>query len=93
MPCDFRSVFFHFHAEATSSIRCARPKYAMCSTLRVEYSDGVESVPEGSSNTKRLAKEKIVGILKEAGAGLKPAELCHKYGISEATYLAQFGPT
>ncbi|MPV66882.1 transposase [Burkholderia sp. BE17] len=25
-------------------------------------------------------------ILKEAGAGLKPAELCGKYGISEATY-------
>ncbi|WP_341773911.1 hypothetical protein, partial [Burkholderia pyrrocinia] len=28
----------------------------------------------------------MIGILKEAEAGLKPAELCRKYGISEATY-------
>ena len=35
---------------------------------------------------KRFTKEQVVGILKEAEPGLKPAELCRKYGISEATY-------
>ncbi|MCO8403973.1 transposase [Burkholderia cenocepacia] len=32
---------------------------------------------------KRFTEEQIIGILKEAEAGLKPAELCRKYGISE----------
>ncbi|MBO2986445.1 transposase [Burkholderia pseudomallei] len=36
---------------------------------------------------KRFTEEQIIGILKEAEAGLKLAELCRKYGISEATYL------
>ncbi len=43
---------------------------------------------------KRFNEEQIIGILKEAEAGLKPAELCRKYGISEATYYnwkAKFG--
>ncbi len=44
---------------------------------------------------KRFTEEQIVGILKEADTGLKPpAELCRKYGISEATYYnwkAKFG--
>ncbi|AIS47967.1 transposase IS3/IS911 [Burkholderia pseudomallei] len=35
---------------------------------------------------KRFTEEQIIGILTEAEAGLKPAELCRKYGISEATY-------
>ncbi|MCA3890295.1 MAG: transposase, partial [Burkholderia sp.] len=35
---------------------------------------------------KRFTEEQIIGIWKEAEAGLKPAELCRKYGISEATY-------
>ncbi len=35
---------------------------------------------------KRFTEEQIIGILKEAETGLKPAELCRKYGISEATY-------
>jgi putative transposase len=35
---------------------------------------------------KRFSEEQIVGVLKEAEAGLKVAELCRKYGISEATY-------
>ncbi|PTD99574.1 hypothetical protein EIL82_20350 [Pandoraea apista] len=28
----------------------------------------------------------MISVLKEREAGLKPAELCRKYGISEATY-------
>ncbi|WP_413212602.1 MULTISPECIES: IS3 family transposase [Burkholderiaceae] len=43
---------------------------------------------------KRFSEEQIIGILKEAEAGLKPAELCRKHGISEATYYnwkAKFG--
>lgn len=43
---------------------------------------------------KRFTEEQIIGILKEADAGMKPAELCRKHGISEATYYnwkANFG--
>ncbi|MGC8209226.1 transposase [Ralstonia pseudosolanacearum] len=43
---------------------------------------------------KRLAEEQIIGVLKEAEAGLKLAELCRKHGISEAIYYnwkAKFG--
>ena len=35
---------------------------------------------------KRFTEEQIIGILKEAEAGLKVGELCRKYGISDATY-------
>ena len=35
---------------------------------------------------KRFSTEQIINILKEADAGIKPADLCRKYGISEATY-------
>ncbi|SDC45150.1 transposase, partial [Paraburkholderia lycopersici] len=35
---------------------------------------------------KRFTEEQIIGVLKEGEAGLKPAELCRKHGISEATY-------
>ncbi|MEA3117663.1 MAG: putative transposase [Paraburkholderia sp.] len=43
---------------------------------------------------KRFNEEQIIGILKEAEAGLKLAVLCRKHGISEATYYnwkAKFG--
>ncbi|CAD6546887.1 hypothetical protein LMG27952_04490 [Paraburkholderia hiiakae] len=29
---------------------------------------------------KRFNEEQVIGILKEAEAGLKPAELCRKHG-------------
>ena len=35
---------------------------------------------------KRFTEEQIIGVLKEAETGMKPAELCRKHGISEATY-------
>jgi len=35
---------------------------------------------------KRFTDEQIIGVLKEADAGLKVVELCRKYGISDATY-------
>ena len=35
---------------------------------------------------KRFTEEQIIGILKEAEAGMKVAEVCRKYGISDATY-------
>lgn len=35
---------------------------------------------------KRSTEAQIIGILKEAEGGLKPAELCRKCGISEANY-------
>ena len=34
----------------------------------------------------RFTEEQIIGVLKEAEAGMKTAELCRKYGISDATY-------
>lgn len=43
---------------------------------------------------KRFTEERIIGILKEAEAGMKIAEVCRTYGISEATYYnwkAKFG--
>lgn len=43
---------------------------------------------------KRFTEEQIIGILKEAEAGAKVAELCRKHGISDATYYnwkAKFG--
>lgn len=35
---------------------------------------------------QRFTEEQIIGILKEAEAGMKVAEVCRKYGISDATY-------
>jgi putative transposase len=34
----------------------------------------------------RFSEEQIIGILKEAEAGLSPSELCRKHGISDATF-------
>ena len=35
---------------------------------------------------KRFTEEQIIGVLKEAEAGTKIADLCRKHGISDATY-------
>ena len=34
----------------------------------------------------RFCEEQIIGILKEHQTGLSAAELCRKYGISDATF-------
>jgi len=34
----------------------------------------------------RYSETQIVGILKEADAGMKVTEICRKYGISNGTY-------
>jgi len=34
----------------------------------------------------RYSEEQVVGILKEAEAGMPVGELCRKYGISDQTY-------
>lgn len=42
----------------------------------------------------RFTEEQIIGVLKEAEAGTKIADLCRKHGISDATYYnwkAKFG--
>ena len=36
--------------------------------------------------TSRFGVERIVGILKEANAGLRAGEMCRKSGISDQTY-------
>jgi putative transposase len=43
---------------------------------------------------KRYSEEQIIGILKEAEAGMPVAELCRKHGMSDAsfyTWRAKFG--
>ena len=35
---------------------------------------------------KRHNEEQIIGILKEVDAGMKVADVCRTYGISDATY-------
>ena len=35
---------------------------------------------------KRFTEEQIIGVLKEAEAGMKVAEVCRKHVISDATY-------
>jgi len=37
---------------------------------------------------KRFKEEQIIGILKEADAGLTVQELCRKYGMSDCTFYA-----
>jgi putative transposase len=37
-------------------------------------------------NRKRYTEEQIIGVLKEGDPGVKTAELCRKYGMSEQTY-------
>ena len=34
----------------------------------------------------RYSEEQVIGVLKEAEAGVPTTELCRKYGISDATY-------
>ena len=35
---------------------------------------------------KRYSEEQIIGILKEAEAGVPVADLCRKYGMSDASF-------
>lgn len=35
---------------------------------------------------KRFSEEQIISMLKEADAGMPPAELCRKHGVSQGTY-------
>jgi len=35
---------------------------------------------------KRFTEEQIIGVLKEAEAGVKLDELCRKYGMSDCTF-------
>ena len=43
---------------------------------------------------RQFTAEQIIGILKQAEAGMKTAELCREHGISDATFYkwkAKFG--
>lgn len=43
---------------------------------------------------KRFTEEQIIGVLKEAEAGVKTADLARRHGISEATiynWKAKYG--
>ena len=35
---------------------------------------------------KRYTEEQIIAVLREADSGVKPTELCRKYGISDGTF-------
>ena len=42
----------------------------------------------------RFSEEQIIGMIREHEAGMKTADICRKYGISDATfykYKAKFG--
>ena len=39
----------------------------------------------------RFTEEQIIGILREQEAGMKTADVCRKYGISEATFYKYKG--
>ena len=64
---------------------------------RSEFSDSENEIfVQGTLHRlrKRFTEEQIIGILKEAEAGVKVAKLCRKHGISDATYYnwkAKFG--
>ena len=48
----------------------------------------MESGPNGRTEEmkrKRLTEEQIIGVLKEAEAGAKTADLARRHGVSEAT--------
>ena len=36
--------------------------------------------------SKRFSEEQIIGILKQAQAGIKIVDLCRQHGISDATF-------
>ena len=43
---------------------------------------------------RQFTEEQIIGILKQADAGMKAADLCREHGISDATFYkwkAKFG--
>ena len=35
---------------------------------------------------RQYSEEQIIAVLKEAEAGAKVSDICHKYGMSDATY-------
>ena len=39
----------------------------------------------------RFTEEQIIGILREQEAGMKTADVCRKYGLSEATFYKYKG--
>ena len=46
----------------------------------------MQSKTGGKMNNVRYSEEQIIGILKEAEAGIAVSELCRKYGVSDQTY-------
>jgi putative transposase len=51
--------------------------------VQAEYKHSKEG---GRMKKVRYSEEQIIGILKEAEAGIAVSELCRKYGVSDQTY-------
>jgi len=43
---------------------------------------------DGQMKRKQFSEEQIIGILKEAEAAAVVTDLCHRHGMSSATYYA-----
>jgi putative transposase len=55
--------------------------------LRIESGRIIQAQSKEAVMKKvKYSEEQIIGVLKEAEAGMPIVELCRKYGISDATY-------
>jgi len=54
--------------------------------LLLEFSCDKNSLRRTRLKAKQYTEEQIIAVLKEGEAGAKVADLCRKYGMSDATY-------
>ena len=69
----------------TSDAQSLRKLPLKVNSSKLEFS-GTLYAQEALMKKSRFTETQIVGILKEADAGMKVSELCRKHGISDATY-------